>query len=177
MDLQYFLSWKAALLFLLMPRGLRCLSVHILNQEPVHVIPGSSLVLKARIELGPLEEVSTLTWQREPETGTDHERAALASCPGGLECVGTRPNVRASVERQEATLQVDGYGEADSGVYGVSVTDHAGTRVTAQCIVRTYGTVDTDGDLGSLQRLHPKKEMEVAESHICHVELDLHALL
>lgn len=139
--------------------------MRILNQEPFHVIPGSSLVLKARIELGPLEEVSQVTWEREPETGIDPERVTLASCPGGgPECAGTRPNVRASVEQQVATLQINGYGEAESGVYGVSVTDHAGATATAQCIVRTYGTVGhTAGDLGRSTDVAETKNTSIDE--------------
>ncbi|XP_034409961.1 uncharacterized protein si:dkeyp-97a10.2 [Cyclopterus lumpus] len=142
MDLQYFLSWKAALLLLLMPCGLRCMSVHILNEEPLHVMPDSSLVLKARIEHGPLEEVSAVTWEREPETGIAPGRVTLASCPGrGLECAGTRPNVHVNVEQQETTLQINGYSEAESGVYAVTVMDHKGATTTAHCIVRTYEAV------------------------------------
>lgn len=125
-----------------MPCGLQCVSVHILNKEPVYVIPGSSLVLKARIEQGPLEEVSVVTWSREPETGVAPERVTLATCPGrSLKCAGARPNVHVNVEQQKTTLQINGYGGDDSGVYGVTVTDHKGANTTAHCIVRIYGTV------------------------------------
>lgn len=142
MDLQYFLSWKVALLLLLMPCGLQCMSVHILNEEPVHVIPDSSLVLKAQIEHGPLEEVSAITWEWEPETGSRHERVTLATCPSrSLKCAGTRPNVHVNVEQQETTLQINGFSEADGGVYTVTVTDHKGAKTTAQCIVRKYEAV------------------------------------
>ncbi|KAM6935389.1 uncharacterized protein PEZ65_005750 isoform 1-T2 [Lycodopsis pacificus] len=142
MDLQYFLGWKVALLLLLLPRGLRCMSVHILNEEPVHVMPDSSLVLKARIEHGPLEEVSAVTWEREPETGMAPERVTLASCPGtGRQCAGTRPNVQVNVEQRETTLQMNGYSGAESGVYAVTVTDHRGAKTTAHCIVRNYEAV------------------------------------
>ncbi|XP_074508630.1 uncharacterized protein LOC141778337 isoform X2 [Sebastes fasciatus] len=142
MDLQYFLSWRVALLLLLMPYGLQCMSVHILNEEPVHVMPESSLVLKARIEHGPLEEVSVVTWEWEAETGITPERVILATCPGrGLECAGTRPNVHANVEQQETTLQINGYSRAESGVFAVTVTDHRGAETTAHCIVREYEAV------------------------------------
>ncbi|XP_041844405.1 uncharacterized protein si:dkeyp-97a10.2 [Melanotaenia boesemani] len=142
MDLQYFLCWRVAPLFLLMPCGLLCMSVHIINEQPVHVIPGSSLVLKARIELGPLEEISMVTWEREPETGIDSVRVTLATCPGrSLKCAGTRPNVRMNMEQQETTLQINGYSRADAGVYAVTVTDHTGAETTAHCIVREYEAV------------------------------------
>ncbi|XP_038566760.1 uncharacterized protein si:dkeyp-97a10.2 [Micropterus salmoides] len=141
MDLQCCLCWRVALL-LLMPCGLQCMSVHILNEEPVHVIPGSSLVLKARIEQGPLEEVSVVTWEREPETGIFPETVTLATCPGrSLKCAGTRPNVRVNMEQQETTLQINGYSSSDSGVYAVTVTDHTGAKITAHCIVRIYEEV------------------------------------
>lgn len=116
------------------------MSVHIFNEEPVHVIPGSNLVLRARIEFGPLEKVSMITWEREPETGITPGRVTLATCPGKIpKCVGTRPNVRANVEQQETTLQINGYSRAESGVYAVTVTDHTGVKTTAHCIVREYG--------------------------------------
>ncbi|AWO96139.1 Hypothetical protein SMAX5B_002566 [Scophthalmus maximus] len=118
------------------------MSVHILNEEPVHVIPGSGLVLRARIEQGPLEEVSVVTWEREPETGIAPTSVTLATCPGeSLECAGTTPNVRANVGQQETSLQIDGYSGADGGVYAVTVTDHTGATTTAHCIVREYEAV------------------------------------
>lgn len=142
MDLQYFLCWRVAPLFLLMPCGLRCMSVRILNEQPVHVIPSSSLVLRARIEQGPLEEVSMVTWEREPETGIAPVRETLATCPGkSLKCAGTRPDVHVNTKQQEMTLQINGYSRADSGVYTVAVTDHTGAKTAAQCIVREYEPV------------------------------------
>uniref|UniRef100_A0A3P9H3X8 Si:dkeyp-97a10.2 n=1 Tax=Oryzias latipes TaxID=8090 RepID=A0A3P9H3X8_ORYLA len=112
------------------PCGLLSMSVHIINEEPVHVIPGSSLVLKARIDQGPLEAVSMVTWERKPETGSHPVRVTLATCPG------RSPHV----EQQETTLEINGYSRADSGVYAVTVTDHTGANITAYCIVREYGT-------------------------------------
>lgn len=142
MDLQYFLSWKVALLLLSMPCGLQCMTVRILNKQPVHVIPDSNLVLKARVEHGPLEEVSMVSWEWEPKTGTSHERVTLAKCPGrSLKCAGTRPKVHVNVEQQETTLQINGFSGADSGVYTVTVTDHKGAETAAQCIVRKYEAV------------------------------------
>lgn len=123
------------------PWGLHSMSVHIINVEPVHVIPGSSLVLRARVDGGPLEAVSMVTWERKPETGSDPVRVTLATCPGrSSRCAGSRPNVRVSVEQQETTLEINGYSRADSGVYAVTVTDHSGANITAYCIVREYGT-------------------------------------
>ncbi|XP_070822906.1 uncharacterized protein [Chaetodon trifascialis] len=142
MDLHCFLCWGVALLLLLMPCGHQCLSVRILNQEPVYVIPGSSLVLRARIEQGPLEEISMISWERESETGVDPGKVTLATCPGSsLKCAGTRPNVRANAEQKETTLQIDGYSSTDSGVYAVTLTDHKGAETTAHCIVRMYEAV------------------------------------
>ncbi|XP_028280990.1 uncharacterized protein LOC114448303 [Parambassis ranga] len=142
MDLQYFLCLRITPLFLLMPCGLYCLSVHIINEEPVHVIPGSSLVLKAQIQGGHLEEITMVTWEREPETGIAPVRVTLATCPGkDLECAGTRPNVRVNTEQQATTLQINGYSAEDAGVYAVTVTDRTGARTTAQCIVREYEEV------------------------------------
>lgn len=119
------------------------MSVHIIDEQPVHVIPGSSLVLRARIEPGPLDKVSMVTWEREPETGISPARVTLATCSGtGLKCAGTKPSVRVNTEQQETTLQINGYSRADSGVYAVTVTDHAGAETTAHCIVREYGMID-----------------------------------
>ncbi len=118
------------------------MSVHVLNEEPVYVIPGSSLVLRARIEQGPQEEISMITWERLPETGVAPERETLATCPGGsLKCAGARPNVRMNVEKQETTLQINEYKSSDSYVYAVTLTDQTGANITAHCIVRIYGTV------------------------------------
>ncbi|XP_053289666.1 uncharacterized protein si:dkeyp-97a10.2 isoform X1 [Pleuronectes platessa] len=142
MDLQSVLCWRAALLLLLMPCGCRCVSVHILNEEPLHVIPGSGLVLKASIQPGPLEKVSLVTWEREAETGAAPTTETLATCPGvGSKCSDTKPNVRVDVEQQGTTLQINGYSRADSGVYAVTVTDHRGAKTTAHCIVREYEPV------------------------------------
>lgn len=118
------------------------MSVHVLNEEPVHVIPSSILVLKARIEHGPLEDVSTVTWEREPETGAAPETITLATCSGrSVKCANTRPNVHVNVKQQETTLQINGYSSEDSGVYAVTVMDYKGAKTTAHCIVRIYGTV------------------------------------
>lgn len=143
MDLQYFLSWRLALLLLLMPCGFQSVSVEILNEDPVHVISGTNLLLRARIEHGPLEEVSMVTWEREPETGSASGRVTLATCPGKSgQCVGTKPHVHANVEQQETTLQINGYSNrVDGGVYSVSVTDHTGAKATVYCVVREYEPV------------------------------------
>nr|XP_020445774.1 uncharacterized protein LOC109954635 [Monopterus albus] len=125
-----------------MPYRLQCMSVHILSEEPVLVIPGSSLVLKAQIEHGPLEEVSMVTWEREPETGIAPMRETLATCPGGsLKCDSTRPNVHVNMGQHKTTLQINGYTRVDRGVYAVTVMDHKGVKTTAHCIVREYEAV------------------------------------
>ncbi|XP_070767900.1 uncharacterized protein [Enoplosus armatus] len=98
--------------------------------------------MRTRIEQGPLEELSVVTWERDPETGISSKRVTLATCPGrSLKCAGTRPNVRANVEHQETTLQINGYSGEESGVYAVTVTDHTGAKTTAHCIVRIYEEV------------------------------------
>lgn len=142
MDLQCFLCCRVALLLLLMPCGLRCMSVHVINEHPVHVIPGSTLALTARIDPGPQEEVSEVTWEREPETGLNPKSVTLATCPGkSLECTGVRPNVHVDMGQHEATLKINEYTNEDSGVYAVTVTDKAGAKTTAHCIVRSYEAV------------------------------------
>ncbi|KAM9851710.1 uncharacterized protein ACBR49_004864 isoform 2-T2 [Aulostomus maculatus] len=119
------------------------MSVRIFNEEPVHVIPGFNLVLRAGIEHGPSEEVSMITWERERETGITPGKVTLATCPGRVpKCAGTRPNVHVSVEQKETTLQINGYSRADSGVYAVTVTDKTGASRTAYCIVREYEAVN-----------------------------------
>lgn len=124
------------------PRGLQSMTVHVLNEGPVHAMPDSVLVLKARIEHGPLEDVSVVTWQREPETGVAPKTVTLATCPGRRhKCANTRPNVHVTVKQQETTLQINGYSSEDSGVYAVTVMDYKGAKTTAHCIVRIYGTV------------------------------------
>ncbi|KAG7216836.1 hypothetical protein INR49_001490 [Caranx melampygus] len=125
------------------PCGLQCMSVHVINQQPVHIIPGSPLVLKAWIGRGPLENISMVTWEREPETGVSPTRVTLATCQAGSsECVGMRPNVKANMDQQEATLQINRYSKMDDGgVYIVTVTDHTGAKTPAQCIVREYEAV------------------------------------
>lgn len=124
------------------PCGLLAMSVHIVNEEPVHVIPGSALLLNARMEHGPLEDIAMVTWEREPKTGASPQRVTLATCPGRrAKCFGSRSNILGSVEQQDTSLQIIGYRAEDSGVYTVTVTDHRGATTSAQCIVRTYGTV------------------------------------
>ncbi|XP_061677339.1 uncharacterized protein si:dkeyp-97a10.2 [Syngnathoides biaculeatus] len=143
MGLLDFLCWRIATLLLLFPIGQECLSVHIANEEPLYIIPGSTLVLRAHIESGSPEEVSAVTWEREPESGAPEGRAALAACPGGspqlpVQCASNRANVRASVQQQASVLHVSGYAAADAGVYAVTVTGKAGKSSTARCIVREY---------------------------------------
>ncbi|KAG7453587.1 hypothetical protein JOB18_024135 [Solea senegalensis] len=143
MGRQCFSCCRVVLLLLLMSREVHSLSVHIVNESPVHVVPGSTLLLRARIQQGPLEEVSMVTWEQEPEITEAAPTGVLASCPGkSFTCSGSRPNVLASVEQQEATLQVSGYKRvADGGVYTVTVTERAGTTATAYCVVREYEAV------------------------------------
>lgn len=114
------------------------MSVHILNEEPVHQIPGSSLVLQAQIEHGLLEEVSMVTWERGSETGITPGKVTLATC-SGLNCTNTWPNVHVNVDQRGTTLKMNGYSRADSGVYAVTITDQTGVKTTAHCIVREYG--------------------------------------
>ncbi|XP_034554507.1 uncharacterized protein si:dkeyp-97a10.2 [Notolabrus celidotus] len=142
MDLRCLLCCRVALLLLSMPCGLYCMSVHILNEGPMYVIPGSPLILEARIEQGPLEEISVVTWEREPESGVAPGRETLATCPGkGSECAGTSPNVSGNMQHQVATLRIHRYKSPDSGVYAVTVTDHRGVKTTAHCIIRMYEAV------------------------------------
>ncbi|XP_056142598.1 uncharacterized protein si:dkeyp-97a10.2 [Lampris incognitus] len=142
MDLKHFLRWRVAILLLLVPCGYECLSVRILNEEPVHVIPHSTLALQAHIEHGPLEEVSMITWERGPETGNPSGKETLATCSGkSLKCVGKTPNGHVSLEHQGSTLSLPEYSSADSGVYVVTVTDQMGAKTSAQCIVREYEAV------------------------------------
>ncbi|XP_059195575.1 uncharacterized protein si:dkeyp-97a10.2 isoform X2 [Centropristis striata] len=146
MDLQYFLSWKVSLLLLLVPCRLQCMSVHIFGKQPVYMMPKDDLVLKALIEHGPLEEIASITWERELETGIPPETVTLAKCTGSsLKCAPMKPKVHVNVELQEAklqaTLQISDYKQEDSGVYAVTVTDHAGKNTTAHCIVRNYEPV------------------------------------
>lgn len=120
------------------------MSVHILNEQLLYVMPSSNLVLKARINQGPLEEISSVIWERESESGVGPQKVTLVTCYGrNLDCVATRPNVRVSVsvKQQEMTLQISGYTIEDRGVYGVTLTDQRGTQSTSHCIVRMYGTV------------------------------------
>ncbi|XP_077383069.1 uncharacterized protein LOC144022270 [Festucalex cinctus] len=141
-----FLCWRAATLLLLFASGLECISVHISNEEPMYIIPGSTLVLRAHIQYGSPDELAAVTWERQAESGAPDGRAALAACPGGslplaVQCAATRPNVRASVEREASVLHVSNYGKADVGVYAVTATGKAGQSSTARCIVREYEAV------------------------------------
>lgn len=123
-----------------MPFGIQGLSVHIINQEPVYVIFGSKLSLRARIVLSPEENISSVTWGRRDETGWDPQEMLLATCPGrNIKCLNNKPNVHASFEGMDSTLQVDGFTSDYSGVYAVTVTDHKEAKTTGYCIIRMYG--------------------------------------
>lgn len=118
------------------------MSVHIINQEPVYVIPGNTLALRARVVLGPEENISSVTWRRRDETGLDPQEVLLANCPGqNLKCLDTKPSVRASLEEKDSILQVDHFTFSYTGVYAVTVADHKGAKTTEYCIVRMYGTL------------------------------------
>ncbi|KAJ3598467.1 hypothetical protein NHX12_001977, partial [Muraenolepis orangiensis] len=117
--------------------GAHCLSVTILNADPCHVIPGSALVLRARIDQEPPETVATVTWEREPETGDARGRVVLASCSaGGLACPG-----HMTLDMQATSLRVDSFNGDDRGVYSLTVTGRSGVRTTAYCVVREYEPV------------------------------------
>lgn len=123
-----------------MPCCSKSVSVRILNEEPVHVIPGTSLLLRAHIEFEPQEKVSRVIWERETETGPTPNKVTLATCPGSSgQCTGTKPNVTVKVAKKETTLQINGYKPLDGGVYAVIVSDQNGTQDTGHCIVREYG--------------------------------------
>lgn len=143
MELLWFLSWRVAPLLLLMPCSCKSVNVRILNEEPVHVIPGNSLLLRARIERVARERLAAITWEREAETGPTPNRVTLATCPGqgSSPCAGTKPNVQAKVGEQGATLQISGYEVADGGDYIVTVTPQNGNKTSARCIVREYEAV------------------------------------
>ncbi|CDQ58095.1 unnamed protein product [Oncorhynchus mykiss] len=47
---------------------------------------------------------------------------------------------RLSLEQQGSILKLEGFGVADSGVYIVTVTDQAGVKTCAQCIVKEYAS-------------------------------------
>lgn len=122
------------------PCGLQGVSVHIINQEPVYVIPGSKLSLRARTVLSPEENISSVTWGRRDETGWDPQEVTLATCPDrNIKCLNSKPNVHASFQEVDSTLQVDSFTNDYSGVYAVTVTDHKGAKTTGYCIVRMYG--------------------------------------
>uniref|UniRef100_A0A3P9NJK0 Si:dkeyp-97a10.2 n=1 Tax=Poecilia reticulata TaxID=8081 RepID=A0A3P9NJK0_POERE len=106
------------------------MSVHILNEQPVHVIPGSKLVLTARIEKNLREEISTITWTREPETGHDRTKVTLATCPAkSPKCSGGNPDVQVSLKQQETTLEMNRYSTDDRGEYSVTVTHHVSVSI------------------------------------------------
>lgn len=132
-----------ALLLLLMSCSCKSLNVRILNEEPVHVIPDTNLLLRARIESVAREKLTVITWERETETGPTPNRVTLATCPGNSNspCAGTKPNVLANVGEQETTLQISGYGPSDGGDYIVTVTPQNGNKTSARCIVREYEAV------------------------------------
>ncbi|KAK7887049.1 hypothetical protein WMY93_026670 [Mugilogobius chulae] len=143
MDVKSFLSWRVASLLLLMPCLCKSLNVRILNEGPVHVIPGSDLLLRAHIESNAQDKLSMVTWERETETGPTPNRFILATCPGSSHspCAGTRPNVQANIEKEESTLQISGFTPADGGDYIVTVTHLNGNQSSARCIVREYEAV------------------------------------
>lgn len=137
-------GWRAAPLLLLVLCSADSLNVRILNEEPVHVIPGSDLLLRARIESSVREEIAMVTWERETETGPAPDRETLASCPGGGDetpCTGTKANVRAELGEEESALHISGYEATDGGDYIVTVTQRDGNRTSARCIVREYEAV------------------------------------
>ncbi|XP_077455497.1 uncharacterized protein LOC144073501 [Stigmatopora argus] len=146
MALLEFLCWRAATLLLLFADVVHGISVHISNEEPTYIMPGSSLVLRAHIEHNSQEELSAVTWERAPESGAPDGRTSLAACPGGslplpVQCAGLRPNVRATLEPGASILHLNKYGKSDAGVYSVSVTGKGGQSSTARCIVREYEAV------------------------------------
>ncbi|XP_033837081.1 uncharacterized protein si:dkeyp-97a10.2 [Periophthalmus magnuspinnatus] len=143
MDVLCFLSWRVASLLLLIPCTCNSLNVRILNEGPVHVIPGSNLLLRAHIESSTQDKVSMVTWERETETGPTPNRRVLATCPGSSQspCAGTLPNVLANMGKEESTLQISGYQPADGGDYIVTVTHQNGNKTSARCIVREYEAV------------------------------------
>lgn len=129
----YRLCLEVSLLWLLSAGGSQSLSVHIQAPQAVHVIPASSLILHTQIR--PLEQVSTVTWQREAEHGRPAGQVTLATFPGKT------PGGRVHLDQQGATLRLEGFTAADSGRYTVTVTDQSGAKASDQCTVTEYVAV------------------------------------
>ncbi|XP_045072439.1 uncharacterized protein LOC121558153, partial [Coregonus clupeaformis] len=138
MRLQHCLSWSLSLLLLLLLScRYQCVSVHFQTLQPVNVLPAGRLVLQVQIDRGPKENISMITWEREPENAKppgNPGKVTLITFPGQER----RLDGRLSVEQQGAILKLEGFGVADSGVYIVTVTDQAGVKTSAQYIVKEY---------------------------------------
>lgn len=119
--------------------GYQCVSVHFQTPQPVNVLPAGRLVLQVQSDHGPKEIISMITWEREPEnakTPGNPGKMTLITFPGQDKLL----DGRLSLEQQGSILKLEGFGVADSGVYIVTVTDQAGVKTSAQCIVKEYGT-------------------------------------
>ncbi|KAJ8405001.1 hypothetical protein AAFF_G00329220 [Aldrovandia affinis] len=102
-----------------------CLTVRFQNQQPLHVALGRTLVLEARIDRGPEEKVSLLTWERETE-GQGKVRVFPV----------TPENPRVSTDQQGAKLRVTDFRKEDCGIYIITVMDQRGIQDVASRAVK-----------------------------------------
>ncbi|KAL0984774.1 hypothetical protein UPYG_G00146750 [Umbra pygmaea] len=154
MSLQYSLHWSVSLLLLLLlPYGYHCITVHFETLQPVHVFPAGRLVLKVQIIRGQTEQVASVTWERDNPGNLG--KVMLITYPGQAK----RLDGRLSLEQQGTILKLEGFGRADSGVYIVTVTDQAGVKTSAQCVVKEYEAVH-----------HPSVRVNVSHSSLFCVE-------
>ncbi|XP_048882884.1 T-lymphocyte surface antigen Ly-9 isoform X2 [Brienomyrus brachyistius] len=125
-------TWTEVLLLALLSPQCLCLTVYIQTRQPLHVIPGSSLVLKAQISKKTGEQITKVMWERDAENRAGLAKVRVAEFPG------QNADPRMSVDDGGATLTVKDFREEDCGVYTISVMNQTNELHNASCLVREY---------------------------------------
>ncbi|XP_023668776.1 uncharacterized protein [Paramormyrops kingsleyae] len=110
----------------LVPGRHHCMSVHLLNGDPVQVALGQTLVLEAQVNKTPGHEISMVTWELQ----RDKQREKVAEYP--------KRNLKldVSLDQQGMVLRVTKLNETGYGIYTVTVTDKNGKEYTARRTVK-----------------------------------------
>nr|XP_023668782.1 T-lymphocyte surface antigen Ly-9-like [Paramormyrops kingsleyae] len=147
-------TWTKLLLLALLSPQCLCLTVYIQTRQPLHVIPGSSLVLKAQISKKTGEQMTKVMWERDAENRAGLAKVLVAVFPG------QNADPRMSVDDGGATLIVKDFRVEDCGVYTISVMNQTNVLHSASCLVREYKAVSQVST--SINTSHPSLHCEAS---------------
>ncbi|KAK1806378.1 hypothetical protein P4O66_004901, partial [Electrophorus voltai] len=107
-----------------------CVIVCFLNQQPIHVLIGQDLILRAQLDLPAGDHITKVTWEHEAG-----KRASRRMKVGEYPSQGSGGRVGVN---HNGALILQKFQTEDSGVYTITVTDQRGGQTSAHCTVEEY---------------------------------------